>query len=93
MTKKQQFAHKHDHCEHEHVKYCRQCDKPHCLDCGFEWNKFPYQYYYGLASTSAPTIYGTSLGGGTNTQGSRTALGTLSTTSVVATNCKHSELK
>jgi hypothetical protein len=38
--------HQHDHCKHEHLKYCAHCQKPFCLDCGQEWNLYGYQYMY-----------------------------------------------
>lgn len=40
-------THKHEHCRHERLKFCLNCNMPHCLDCGEEWNKerIVYQYY------------------------------------------------
>lgn len=35
-------AHKHDHCKHERLKFCSQCNVPHCLDCGYEWKSVTY---------------------------------------------------
>lgn len=28
--------HCHD-CKHEDIKFCPQCQKPYCVDCGREW--------------------------------------------------------
>lgn len=43
-------VHSHHHCEcqHEHIKYCRHCERPYCLDCGKEW--YAYQYYNTVGS-------------------------------------------
>ena len=38
--------HKHNHCQHENLKFCVTCDKPHCLDCGQEWNLTQYVIRY-----------------------------------------------
>ena len=43
---------KHNHrcvCEHEQVRFCKQCKVVHCLDCNKEWRDYnwtsPYWYY------------------------------------------------
>jgi hypothetical protein len=43
--------HKHHHCicPHDHLKYCKTCSKPYCLDCGQEWGMgyfYPSTYAY-----------------------------------------------
>ena len=62
-----QHRHKHEHCKHEHMKYCSHCDRPYCVDCGQEWNLYqPYLTYStpwvtaysstGTVTTSAPDV-------------------------------------
>lgn len=78
--------HKHDHCQHPHVKYCRQCDKPHCLDCGMEWNKEVYRYnYYPYGYW--PYRYTTYVGNA-QTSWTEPTTATLSTTGTI---CGHTE--
>jgi hypothetical protein len=36
--------HKHDHCQHEQVKFCAQCGVCHCLNCGKEWPETKIEY-------------------------------------------------
>lgn len=48
--------HKHHHCEcqHERIKFCKQCHRPYCLDCGQEW--YAHSWYY---TWTTPTYYTT----------------------------------
>ena len=48
-------------CKHKNVRYCKKCDKVHCLDCAKEWPDtnhypyypyYPYSWYYTSAGTS-----------------------------------------
>lgn len=52
--KRSSHAHKHDHCKHEKLKFCAQCNRPHCLDCGTEWIGVS-QPYYTLNANSGST--------------------------------------
>lgn len=41
-------THKHScECEHENVKFCKQCKVVHCLDCNMEWGGYKVYWYYG----------------------------------------------
>ncbi len=62
-TPKVDHAHKHDHCKHANLKFCVQCNRPHCLDCGTEWNQYTtyfqptYTYLGGtMAGQSTATL-------------------------------------
>jgi hypothetical protein len=40
------MAHNHScSCKHDNLKFCKSCQKPYCLDCHQEWNRYAYQYY------------------------------------------------
>lgn len=54
-NKRASHAHKHDHCKHEKLKFCAQCNRPHCLQCGTEWNSTYVMPFYltGTNTTSA----------------------------------------
>jgi len=55
--------HSHNHCEcsHEHLRFCKHCKRPYCLDCGKEWNVYVYQYSpyytYTYPSTGTGTVW------------------------------------
>lgn len=49
-------THAHDHCKHENMAFCQQCQAAYCKDCTREWkdctfNHFPYQWWY-----QSPTV-------------------------------------
>ncbi len=44
--------HQHDHCLHEHLKYCDQCDVVYCVNCGQEWGH--YRWYPIVTHTIYP---------------------------------------
>lgn len=45
--------HKHDHCKHEKLKFCAQCNRPHCLACGTEWAASSWAYTVPYYTTNA----------------------------------------
>jgi hypothetical protein len=48
--------HKCNHgCEHKNVKYCDQCGKVHCMDCGREWGE--KEYIYTLPYINVPSVW------------------------------------
>lgn len=79
-------AHKHDHCKHDRLKFCAQCNKPHCLECGQEWNQYGWNqpvYTYFTDVRNGQSAYST----GTILNKSLASLGasTLATATATAT--------
>ena len=45
------MGHKHIHCEHSRLAYCRICDVVYCLDCDREWVKPTATITWGSSGT------------------------------------------
>lgn len=54
MAKDEKHEHAHEHCKHEHLKYCAVCKLVFCQDCKREWQGNPGYYFY-----TYPTYSGT----------------------------------
>jgi hypothetical protein len=52
------MKHDHDHCAHAHLKYCAYCQRPYCVDCGYEWGYLYHHYQYPFTYTTSgdPTV-------------------------------------
>ena len=59
--------HKHEHCEHPRIKFCKDCRVVHCLDCKVEWstetcklNHYPWGISagYGGVQSSMDSVEG-----------------------------------
>lgn len=57
--------HKHTHCEHEHLEFCKHCRLVHCLDCSQEWRDVPWNTYTVGQAYPYPYTQGGGIGSGT----------------------------
>ena len=62
-------AHHHCECSHEHIRFCKHCQRPYCVDCSQEWyaQSWSYSYVYNPYTCGASGGVGGSIGYAGNT--------------------------
>lgn len=63
-------------CQHNNLKYCKHCQVPYCVDCGYEWKTYNWNPYYWYTTTGVPVDISPTIACNTNT---------------FPTNCNHTE--